>query len=105
MCMIHLEMEEHIISRYQILAGCKYLLSYTWTCISTIELIFKHDLATILWDFLVITYKHISCNRSNVIIQQKEMPSDCNIQKKTKQKISKYTDLLTECQRMWNKKV
>ena len=58
----------------------------------------ENDLATILWDFLVITYKHISCNRSNVIIQQKEMTSDCNIQK-TKKKISNYTDLLSvrEC--------
>ena len=33
------------------------------------------------------------------------IPSDYNIQKKTTEKMSKYTDLQIECQRMWNKKV
>ena len=33
------------------------------------------------------------------------IPSDYNIQKKATQKMSKYADLQTECQRIWNKKV
>ena len=33
------------------------------------------------------------------------IPSDYNIQKKATEKMSKYVDLQTECQRLWNKKV
>ena len=33
------------------------------------------------------------------------IPSNYNVQKKTTEKISKYTDLQIECQRMWKKKV
>ena len=51
----------------------------------------------------------------DLIVQEKEnnrcaitdvaIPSDYNIQKKTTEKMSKYTDLQIECQRMWNNKV
>ena len=50
-----------------------------------------------------------------MIVQEKEtnrcviidvaIPSDHDIQKKTTERMSKYTDLQIECQRMWNKKV
>ena len=33
------------------------------------------------------------------------IPSDCNIQKKATEKMTKYVDLQAECQRMWNKTV
>ena len=33
------------------------------------------------------------------------IPNDYNIQKKTTEKMSKYTDPQIECQRMWNKRV
>ena len=33
------------------------------------------------------------------------IPSDCNIQKKTTEKMSEYVDLQIECERIWSKKV
>ena len=33
------------------------------------------------------------------------IPSDDNIQKKAREKMSKYVDLQIECQRPWNKKI
>ena len=51
----------------------------------------------------------------DLIVQEKEInrcaiidvaiPSDYNIRKQTTEKMSKYTDLQIECQRMWNNKV
>ena len=79
------------------------------------ERVVENELATILWDSPVITDRHIPCNKPDLIVQEKEtnrcviidvaIPSDYNIQKKTTEKMSKYTDLQIECQRMWNKKV
>ena len=75
----------------------------------------ENEKATILWDHQVKTHRHIPCNKSDIIIQEKDsercliidvaIPSDYNIQKKATEKMSKYVDLQIECQRMWNKKV
>ena len=75
----------------------------------------ENEKATILWDHQVKTYRHIPCNKPDIIIQKKDsercliidvaIPSDYNIQKKATEKLSKYVDLQIECQRMWNKKV
>ena len=61
------------------------------------------------------TDRHIPCNKPDMIIQENEtercviidvaIPSDYNIQKKASEKIKKYVDLQTECQRMWDNKV
>ena len=79
------------------------------------EQVVENELATILLDSSVITDRHISCNKPDLIVQEKDtnrcliidvaIPSDYNIQRKTIEKMSKYTDLQIECQRMWNKKV
>ena len=68
-----------------------------------------------MWESPVNTDRHIPCNKPGLIVQEKEtnrcviidvaIPSDYNIQKNTTEKMSKYTDLQIECQRMWNKKV
>ena len=75
----------------------------------------ENEKATILWDYQVKTDRHIQCNKPDLIIQEKEsercvtidvaIPSNYNIQKKATEKMSKYVDLQTECQRMWGKKV
>ena len=79
------------------------------------EWVVENELATILWDSPVITDRHIPCNKPDLIVQEKEtnrcviidvaIPSDYNIQKKTTEQMSKYTDLQIKGQRMWNKKV
>ena len=79
------------------------------------EWVIENELTTILWDSPVITDRYIPRNKPDLIVQQKEtnrcviiemtIPSDYNIQKKTMTKMSKYTDLQIEYQRMWNKKV
>ena len=55
------------------------------------------------------------CNKPDIVIQEKKsdrckiidvaIPSDYNIQKQATEKMSKYVDLLIECQRLCNKKV
>ena len=55
------------------------------------------------------------CNKPHIFIQEKKsdrcqiidvaIPSDCNIQKKATEKMSKCVDLQIECQRICNKKV
>ena len=55
------------------------------------------------------------CNKPDIVIQETKsdryqiidvaIPSNCNIQKKAIEKMSKYVDLQIECQRLWNKKV
>ena len=79
------------------------------------ERVVENELATILWDSPVIADRYIPYNKPDLIVQEKQtnrhviidvaIPSDYNIQKKTTEKINKYTDLQIECQRMWNKKV
>ena len=71
--------------------------------------------ATILWDPPIITYRHVPCNKADIVVQEKTsdrcqiidvaIPSDYNIQKKATEKMSKYVDLQIEYQRLWNKKV
>ena len=63
----------------------------------------------------MITHRHIHCTKPDIVIKEKEtakcmvidvaIPSDYNIQKKTTEKMSKYVDLYTECERMWSIKV
>ena len=75
----------------------------------------ENEKATILWDSPVITDRHVPCNKPDIVIQEKKagrckiidvaIPSNCNIQKKATEKMSKYVDLQIECQRLWNKKV
>ena len=75
----------------------------------------ENEKATILWDSLIITDRHVPCNTPDIVIQEKKsdrcqiidvaIPSDYNIQKKATEKMSKYVDLQIECQRLWNKKV
>ena len=75
----------------------------------------ENEKATILWDHQVKTDRHITCNKPDIIIQEKDsdrcliidvaIPSDYNIQKKATEKVSKYVHLQIECQRMWNNKV
>ena len=79
------------------------------------EQVMKNEKATILWDSPVITDRHVPCNKPDVVIQEKKsdrcqiivvaIPSDYNIQKKAREKMSKYVNLQIECQRLWNKKV
>ena len=79
------------------------------------EWVVENELATILWNSPVITDRYILCNKPDLIGQEKEtnrcviidvaIPSNYNIQKKTTEKVSKYTDLQIEYQMMWNKKV
>ena len=66
-------------------------------------------------DSPIITDRHVPCKKQDIVIQEKTsdgcqtidvaIPSDYNIQKKATEKISKYVDLQTQCQRLWNKKV
>ena len=74
----------------------------------------ENEKATILWDSPIITDRHVPCNKPDIVIQEKSdrcqmievaIPSDCSIQKKATEKMSKYVDLQIECQRLWNKKV
>ena len=75
----------------------------------------ENEKATILWDSPIITDRHVSCNKPDIVLQEKKsdrcqiidvaIPSDCNIQKKATGKMSNYVDLQIECQRIWNKKV
>ena len=75
----------------------------------------ENEKAAILWDSPVITDRHVPCNKPDIDIQEKKsdrcliidvaIPSDCNIQKKAAEMISKYVDLQIECQRICNKKV
>ena len=75
----------------------------------------ENEKATILWDSPIITDRHVPCNKSDIVIQEKksdryqiievDIPSDYNIQRKATEKMSKYVDLQIECQRLWNKKV
>ena len=75
----------------------------------------ENEKATILWDSPIITDRYVSCNKSDIVIQEKksdryqiievDIPSDYNIQRKATEKMSKYVDLQIECQRLWNKKV
>ena len=63
-----------------------------------------------MWDSQVITDRHIPRNKPDLMVQEKEtnrcviidvaIPSDYNIQWKTTEKRSKYTDLQIECQRI-----
>ena len=75
-----------------------------------------NEKATILWDSPIICDRLVPCNIPDIVIQEKKksdrcqiidvaIPSDYNIQKKATEKMSKYVDLQTECQRLWNKKV
>ena len=67
----------------------------------------ENEKATILWDFPIITDRHVPCNKPDIVIQEKKsdryqiidvaIPSDYNIQKKATEKI--------EWQRLWKKKV
>ena len=71
-------------------------------------------MVTILWDSPVQTDRNIPCNKPDIVIKEKQtnkclmideaIPSDCNIQKKATEKMSKYINLKNECQRMWKKK-
>ena len=71
--------------------------------------------ATILWDSPIISDRHVTCNKPDIVTQEKKsdrcqiidvaIPSDYNIQKKATEKMSKYVDLQIACQRLWNKKV
>ena len=75
----------------------------------------ENEKATILWDSQIITDRHVPCNKPDIVIQEKKsdrsqiidvaIPSDYNVQKKATDKMSKYVDLQTEWQRLWNKKV
>ena len=70
----------------------------------------ENEKATILWDSPIITD-----NKPDIVIQEKKsdrcqiidvaIPIEYNIQKKAKEKMSKYVDLQIECQRLWNKRV
>ena len=75
----------------------------------------ENEKAAILWDFPIITNRHVLCNKPDIVIQEKRsdrcqiidvaIPGDYNIQKKATEKMSKYVDLQIEFQRIWNKKV
>ena len=74
----------------------------------------ENEKATILWDFPIITDRHVSCNTPDIVIQEKSdrhqiidvaIPNDYNIQKKATEEMRKHVDLQIECQRLWNKKV
>ena len=75
----------------------------------------ENEKTTILWDSPIITDRHVPCNKPDIFIQEKKsdrcqiidvaIQSDYNIQKKATEKMIKYVDLQTECQRLWNKKV
>ena len=79
------------------------------------EQVLENEKATIMWGSPIITDRYVPCNKPDIIIQEKTsdrcqiidvaIPSDYNIQKRATQKMSKYVDLQTECQRLWNKKV
>ena len=79
------------------------------------EQVMENEKATILWDFSMITDGHVPWNKPDIVIEEKKadrcliidvaIPCDYNIQKKATEKISKYVDIQTECQRIWNKKV
>ena len=66
--------------------------------------------ATILWDCPIITDRHVPCNKTDIVIQEKKsdrcqiidmaISSDYNVQKKATEKTSKYVDLQIECQEL-----
>ena len=75
----------------------------------------ENEKVTILWDSQIVTDRHVTCNKPDIVIQEKTsdrcqiidvaIPSDCNIQKNATEKMNKYVDLQIECHRLWNKKV
>ena len=75
----------------------------------------ENEKATILWDSPIITDRHVSCNKPDIVIQEKKsdrcqiidvvIQSNYNIQKKATEKMRKYVGLQIGCQRLWNKKV
>ena len=79
------------------------------------EQVMENEKATILWDSPIITDRHVSCTKPDIVIQEKKsdrcqitdvaIPCDYNIQKKATEKMSKYAHLQIECHRQWNKKV
>ena len=68
----------------------------------------ENDNAIILWDIQIITDKYVLSNRPYIVIQKKRLRQvqdhRCGNMKAT-EKMSKYVDFKTECQRMQNKKV
>ena len=72
----------------------------------------ENEPVTILWDFQIITDRHIP-NKQDIVIKVKgidmcmvidlAISSDYNIQKKATEKMTNYVDLQIECQRMWDK--
>ena len=111
MCQSQPEIVEHIISGYQALATDQYLNRYTQVAaqlhldickhynikvkaqywyLHKSEWVVENELTTILWDSPVITDRHITCNKPDLIVQDKEtnrcviidvaIPNDYNIQ-------------------------
>ena len=72
------------------------------------------DRVTILWDFPINTDRTIKANRPDIVIKDHKnefcylidmsVPSDNNVAAKTFEKVSKYTDLEIEIQKMWTLK-
>ena len=68
----------------------------------------ENDKGTVLGDSQITTDRYIPCNKSDIVIKEKDedrclvidvsISSDYNIQKKVTEKISKYVDLHIECQ-------
>ena len=114
MCQSQPETVEHIISGCQALAADQYLNRHNQVAAQLhldickhynikvevqqwyqhkLEQVVENELATILWDSSVITGGHISCNKPDLIVQEKETIIDVvitsyyNIQRNTTEKI------------------
>jgi hypothetical protein len=70
--------------------------------------------ATVLWDMTIHTDRTITANRPDIVVKDNakrtcyildiSVPMDCNVVKKSVEKISKYKNLEIEIRRMWNMK-
>ena len=77
------------------------------------EQVMENEKATIPWNSPSITDRHVPCNKPDIVKQEKKadrcqiidvaIPSDYNIQKKAKEKMSKYVDPQIQYQRIWKK--
>lgn len=126
---------DHITSGCKILAGTDYTerhnmagriihqaLAKTYKLITEERPYYKYTPNTIIdtneyklyWDVEIRTDKTITCNRPDIVFQNKKeqitylidiaIPNDTNIQNKYNEKIAKYAELGMEVQRLWKQK-
>ena len=134
LCGKKVESVTHIVSACQMLAQCEYKRWHDKVCthvhwhlcrikgfdtnekwyLHQPEKVLENEHTKILWDFNVQTDRYIEHRRPDIILIDKEsrecsvidvaIPGDHNIDNKEVEKITKYSDIIIEIQKMWNVK-